>query len=586
MIRTCPLSSRPLALCLVLLTAIRANAADAPAQGRLHELERERAAIAEEIRELEAVATLFGERRKAGADPDLDAARAELSAARAARAELEAESDLAAIRERRKAARAARDEKTAALLADTPTWQRLQQRSRELADQIAAIPELEELDLEAMTRLARLRGERDRVQAAIDTTYDQWRHNPEVEPLNQALWQVILDEERPAMKQIPGLKDAAKRVRQAERTLAEILPQAGFAAADAATVAHQRDTLSTQRDEIDRQIEALYTAVLGDGPRWHHELELPRPPKKNGKPRKPGTVSLWLPPDTPRLRGIVLCDHIVIGAKLAESRRIRYAAARNGLAVIRQFDSTFTRDDAPERMRGYLTQLADRAGHPELVTAPLLTVGHSTGGIFARNVAYWAPERTIGVIHIKSGNMHQHLRPENTSLAGVPFLAINGELEQYGPEGGGTGGIRPVYQNQTQWIMIREQLLRRRRQDPDNLMSLLYDAGGHHTSWNEDCTRYCARFIHKAAAARIPPLPEDPSTPVTCRKLTAADGWLSDADLKDPQHQPAPYESYTGKRSAAFWHLDGELATRAVELNGRSLLPDPSRPHPVDADWP
>ncbi|MFW5751423.1 MAG: hypothetical protein ACOCZK_07230 [Planctomycetota bacterium] len=567
------------------MAASALHAADT-GHGQMHDLEVEREAILREQRELTAVATLFGERLEPGADPALDEARAAVTTAENTIAQLEAGSDLEAIRARRDAALTARNAKTAALLAGDPNWQRLQTRLRELADQIDAVALSDELDFAAMTRLAGLHKQRDRVQAAIDTTYNQWRHNPAVEPLNQALWQVILDEERPAMKQIPQLRDAAKQLRQARRELDDALPTAGFAAPGAETLREQQATLSARLEQLDQQIETLYTTVLGKGPRWHNELELPRPPKKNGKPRSPGKVSLWLPPGTPRLRGIVLCDHIVIGSKLAESRRIRYTAARNGLAIIRQFDSTFTREDAPERMQDYIERLAELSGHPDLVTAPLLTIGHSTGGIFARNVAYWAPQRVIGVIHIKSGNMHQHLRPERTSLAGVPFLAINGELEQYGPGGGGKHGIRPAYQNQTQWVMIREQLLRRRREDPDNLMSLLYDAGGHHTSWNEDCTRYCARFIHKAAAIRIPPLPEDPSAPIACRQLGAADGWLSDADLKHPQHQPAPYDRYTGDPAEAFWHLDGELATRAVELNGRSLLPDPSRQHPVPADWP
>ena len=55
----------------------------------------------------------------------------------------------------------------------------------------------------------------------------------------------------------------------------------------------------------------------------------------------------------------------------------------------------------------------------------------------------------------------------------MPFVAVNGEFEEYGPEGGGKGGIRPQWGSQTQWVMIREQMLRRRKQDAANLMNLI-----------------------------------------------------------------------------------------------------------------
>ena len=64
-------------------------------------------------------------------------------------------------------------------------------------------------------------------------------------------------------------------------------------------------------------------------------------------------------------------------------------------------------------------------------------MGHSTAGIFCRNVAYWKPARVAGVLHIKSGNFQQqeHLPPTG-SLAGIPLLAFNGQFETFGPEGG------------------------------------------------------------------------------------------------------------------------------------------------------
>ena len=46
--------------------------------------------------------------------------------------------------------------------------------------------------------------------------------------------------------------------------------------------------------------------------------------------------------------------------------------------------------------------------------------------------------------------------------------------------------------------------------------------------------------------------------------LSAEDGWLSDADIKDPQFETASFADYQGDKLLAFWHLDQAMA-EAVE---------------------
>jgi hypothetical protein len=222
----------------------------------------------------------------------------------------------------------------------------------------------------------------------------------------------------------------------------------------------------------------------------------------------------------------------------------------------------------------------------------MLTVGHSTGGIFARNVAFWKPHRVIGIIHIKSGNFQDGLWDTSRSIAGVPFLAINGEFEEYGPKGGDLGrGLRSEYslnaedkkkQNQTQWVMIRMQILGRRRKNPDNLMSLVVHRGEGHVSWDGAMSALCAQFVRSTADARLPENPPSGRV-VKCVPLAAEDGWLSDADVKNPKSKTAPYADYQGDKQLALWHLDQAMAKAVDDYHaGKWDHPDPTAGQPVE----
>jgi acetyl esterase/lipase len=312
------------------------------------------------------------------------------------------------------------------------------------------------------------------------------------------------------------------------------------------------------------------------GALWQHQTTIDR----SGQQRPPAVAQLWIPPNCQQVRGILLGQMTRLEKRLAVDPQIRAAVAEAGLAVVfiePAFDSLFdyVNRGAAEKLQAALADLARKSGHAELASAPLLTMGHSTGGIFARNVAYWQPDRVIAMIHIKSGNLHQHIHGQNQSLAGVPFLAINGEFEEFGPE----GGIRPEYGRETQWIMIREAMLQRRAEDADNLMSLVVHPGGDHTSWDDNLSRYCALFIRKAVQHRLPADTPPSEAPVRCRPLRAEDGWLTDANIKRPQFPAAAYADYQGDKSRAFWHFDKQLAqaTEAYHRDRFPRLPDGAR---------
>lgn len=326
---------------------------------------------------------------------------------------------------------------------------------------------------------------------------------------------------------------------------------------------------------------------------WMHTFEVPRK-DRHGETTEPAIAHLWVPDDRETIRGILVAGQIRLEARLVRDAEIRQACADHGLAILffqPHFSGTFPyhRDDSAERFLEALAEAARLSDRAELTQVPWLTMGHSTGGIFARNVAYWEPERMLGIIHLKSGNFQDHIPDHARSLAGIPLLSINGEFEEFGPAGGDLrGGLRSELslheedrskENQSQWILIRAQKLERRQRNPDNAMSLVVHRGGNHTNWSDDLTRLTAQFI-RSCAARLPAeMPEGDI--VRLPLIRAREGWLSDPDIKNPHHATAPYGDYTGDRQRAFWHVDEAIA-RAIDAYHRPpwRVPDPT------ADWP
>jgi len=278
------------------------------------------------------------------------------------------------------------------------------------------------------------------------------------------------------------------------------------------------------------------------------------PPKK-GKPRPPVALSCWLPADCKYVRGVIVASGQI--TKLATGSQFRKLAAEEDLGTLVLAPFPYDGTGAIKILDKVFDEWARKTGHPELRGAPILTAGLSASVIAARNVAYVAPDRVFGTVHIAGGNLHQRI-PEGTSLSGVPFLAIDGQLEECGPEGPWPPPwLAPHLLRETQWYCIREAMLARRKKDPNHLFGLVVVPGGGHGSWNANIT---AMFIRKAAQRRIPKEKRDGSTPAKCIKLTAEDGWLTDGNLKHPTHEPASWSEYKGDKTWAFWYFDEELA--------------------------
>jgi hypothetical protein len=95
------------------------------------------------------------------------------------------------------------------------------------------------------------------------------------------------------------------------------------------------------------------------------------------------------------------------------------------------------------------------------------------------------------------------------------------------------------------------------------------------------------QYVHSVAAARIPQGDPDGKREVHCLPLTAKDGWLYDANIKNPKHEPAPYEQYQGDKRLAFWAPDENMAKAIWKYHNRGPWehPDPTAGLPIEQQF-
>ncbi len=310
------------------------------------------------------------------------------------------------------------------------------------------------------------------------------------------------------------------------------------------------------------------------GARWQYYVPFETGRTAENRTSEPGKAFLWLPPESKTLRGVLVGGELGIELEVALDPSVRSACADNDLAIVYfsphlsgVFHFWDDKGHDGERWLKAFDDLARRTEHPELRRIPWITMGHSTAGIFCRNVAYWKPNRVAAILHIKSGNFRQKENlPPNGSLAGIPLLAINGQFETYGPE----GGIRPELGRETQWQFVRNDIEQLRQSDPRHLISNWLDLGGDHFFGSSELSNYAAMYIRKTAQYRLPPALPAVDADISCMTIKPEDGWLTDPNLYHPTHPAAAYAAYSGDKRVAMWHFDREIA-EANSLHHRHL---------------
>lgn len=285
---------------------------------------------------------------------------------------------------------------------------------------------------------------------------------------------------------------------------------------------------------------------------WQFASDLPAPAK--------GRAFLWIPPDCPQLRGIILAQQTILEKTALEDPVIRSAATAGNLGIVIFCPPAFSGNDftaagtGRKTLDSILASLAATSGYSELKTAPFLTLGHSGGAIFAWHAAYAQPERCLGVIGLHAHPIPPPADQPTLLLEGVPVLTISGQYETWGQQGKSA---------ESHWQECRDKSLAFRRRSPKCLMSVLVQPSTTHFNWDPALARYTADFIAKTTQLRLPSPDTAPSTnPPLLREIPPNSGWLTSPALIDlPEFPAAAAADYKGPPTETFWHPDKETAT-------------------------
>jgi hypothetical protein len=162
---------------------------------------------------------------------------------------------------------------------------------------------------------------------------------------------------------------------------------------------------------------------------------------------------LWLPEDTPEIRGILFRQHgcgpgaRMFGLEHANDIQWQALAQKHGFALMgsqlwapEEDCSTWTmpEDGSANAFLNAIGQFAKATGHPELETVPWCLWGHSGGAIWTVNMCYLYPERIIAAFPRSGGlspvgRTYERSQPKepgsNPATFQVPILFCYGEKE-------------------------------------------------------------------------------------------------------------------------------------------------------------
>ncbi len=297
---------------------------------------------------------------------------------------------------------------------------------------------------------------------------------------------------------------------------------------------------------------------------------------------------LWIPPHTPKIRAVMVAAHNGLPINVLQSPAIRAVCRQYGIAQIlltpwaSDIGGVMLKDfydvTDPERTDvydGYLQRLADVSGHPELITAPIVPLGHSAFCDFPFNAAIRRPAQCLGAIPIKAGlpDVYTPYAVGGKAKNPDPALAL-----RYVPILFVTSGSQETVGWSAYPHAYGTYLSNYRRGDHDDnpgtayephaeLFSSCWDMTSGHFDMLPRNYQFVADWLVAIASARLPEKVGDP-----LKNLTLRDGWLlnpkipASGDLPVDYAMPATYLDYKGHRNEALWFPNEKLARTQFEL--------------------
>jgi pimeloyl-ACP methyl ester carboxylesterase len=139
---------------------------------------------------------------------------------------------------------------------------------------------------------------------------------------------------------------------------------------------------------------------------------------------------LWIPPTCKTVKGIVMAQQVILDKYALENSIMRKMAEENDLAFILVNPIFWTPSMGAESLT-FINDLAQISGYSELAIAPILTIGHSGGAIWAWHAAYCMPDRVVAAIGLHAAPIFPPEWAPKLTLEGVPVLSISGQYETW-----------------------------------------------------------------------------------------------------------------------------------------------------------
>ena len=314
---------------------------------------------------------------------------------------------------------------------------------------------------------------------------------------------------------------------------------------------------------------------------------------------------LWIPPNTPVIKGIIIVIKNNGEVQVAESPEVRKIAQKWGLAEIsmpmggKTFSHTllappnylsfdYTYPGAAAKFDSIIHALAIVSNHPELVSAPFIPMAHSAYMDFPFHVAMRYSNRVIAAIPIKSGMPDiytyykgaanggtSYLPQPNANMNNVPILFFQGLMPETIDYSFKTQPMRPLSGTLSNGLVAdyRTGDTANGQYYPRNdYAGSIIDLSEGHFNVLPRSLGIIAKFIDKACAARLPDVyPTDPNVLPVLKPLSLTRGWLVDANYQFNQNPlkhftAAPYNQYTGPKKGSLWYFDQDMATTCDQL--------------------
>lgn len=276
-------------------------------------------------------------------------------------------------------------------------------------------------------------------------------------------------------------------------------------------------------------------------------------------PESDSRAWLWIPPTCEKVRGIVMAQQVILDKYALEDSIMRKMAVENDLAFILVNPMIWTPRTGNESLT-FIDDLAHLSGYTELAIAPILTLGHSGGAIWAWHAAYCNPDRIVAAIGLHAAPIFAPEWSPKLTLDGVPVLSISGQYESWNG---------PHLSAETHWKWVRGAGYYLRGRYPNTLFTEVVEPGAGHFSFSERLAKLVAMYISKAFKYRVVEKEYSYGRPML-RRIPVESGWLTDTKFMTPaEYVPAPYAEYKGDKSLAFWSFDEEMAL-AVDQFGKN----------------